>query len=135
MIDDDTLDVVLQQESRHPGVVLCRGTFVVQSVPGDLNLLPLDNFTVRYLGYGDTLRPAPPGVDLSITGYWYTNDHVCNVLWATEEKKAFDKDQGTQLRARLSTLFPAVATCSLVVLLTVDVRSWQLSAIIGECPD
>jgi hypothetical protein len=76
VMSDHCIDVVLAQEPSHPGVMSSRRTFIVQRAPRDLDLSPIFDLAVNYLGNRNPVGATPTGVDLSINRYRNAYNHV-----------------------------------------------------------
>ncbi len=68
MVNADRLDPVIPQEPCHPGMMGTLGPLIVESPPGDRELLPVADLAAGHLGGRDPAGPPPARVNLAIGG-------------------------------------------------------------------
>jgi hypothetical protein len=78
-MSDHRIDVVFAEKPGHSGVMSRRSPVIVQPAPRDLNLIPILDLAVDYIGDRNPVGATPTIVDLSICRYWNAYDHVSRV--------------------------------------------------------
>jgi hypothetical protein len=79
VMGDHCINVVFSQKPGHSSMMLSRSPFIVHDAPRDLNLLPILDFAIDYVGNCNPIGPTPTVVDLTITRYWHAYDHLVSV--------------------------------------------------------
>src|SRR5271165_5288872 len=76
MVNADRLNPVIPQEPCHPGMMSTLGPLIVESSPGDRELLPVADLAVGHLGDRDAVGSPPARVNLAIGSDRYAYLHL-----------------------------------------------------------
>jgi hypothetical protein len=76
MVNADRLNPVIPQEPCHPGMMSALGPLIVESSPGDRELLPVADLAVGHLGDRDAVGSPPARVNLAIGSDRYAYLHL-----------------------------------------------------------
>ena len=75
VVGDDDLNPMLLEKARDTSVMSTLRRLIVKSVPGDVELLPVDQRAVPNVGYGDAFCSSPARINPSVCGDGNADHH------------------------------------------------------------